>query len=82
MDKRNENCGLPYDRCYYPHWSRDSLSPVCRFFFYVIGSGPELQDKEEEKTYAAKNLKAQQNYMRSRKKENLLISLKQVSRPI
>ena len=36
MDKRNENCGLPYDRCYYPHLSRDSLSPVCGIFFPLI----------------------------------------------
>ena len=33
MDTRNENCGLPYDRCYYPHRSRDSLAPVCGSFF-------------------------------------------------
>ena len=32
MDTRNENCGLPYVRCYYPHRSRDSLSPVCGIF--------------------------------------------------
>ena len=21
------------DPCYYPHWSRESLSPICRIFF-------------------------------------------------
>ena len=29
MDTTNENCGLPHDRSYYLHRSRDSLSPVC-----------------------------------------------------
>ena len=26
---------LLWYRCYYPHWSRDALSPVCRIFSYV-----------------------------------------------
>ena len=45
MDKRNENCGLPYDRCYYLHRSRDSLLIfVVRinqilYFFNTISSG-------------------------------------------
>ena len=37
MDKRNKNCGLPYDWCYYPHWSRDSLSPVCGILKSIFG---------------------------------------------
>ena len=32
MDTRNENCGLPYDWCYYPHRSQDALSPICGIF--------------------------------------------------
>ena len=35
MDTKNENCGLPYDQCYYPHRSRYSLSPLCVFFLDV-----------------------------------------------
>ena len=49
MDKRNENCGLPYDRCYYPHWSRDSLSPVCGIFFTY-----DLPVQETAKMYSLK----------------------------
>ena len=26
---------LLWYRCYYPHWSRDSMSPVCKIFFYI-----------------------------------------------
>ena len=36
MDTRNENCELPYVRCYYPHRLIDALSHVCGFFFNVI----------------------------------------------
>ena len=24
-------------RCYYPHWSRDSVSPICGIFYIIIG---------------------------------------------
>ena len=36
MDKRNENYGLPYDRCYYPHRLKGSLSPVCGIFSSIF----------------------------------------------
>ena len=42
MDKRNENFVLPYDRCYYPHRSTDSFSPVCKIFgtgYCIFGTG-------------------------------------------
>ena len=28
--------GLPYVWCYYPHRSRDALSPICGIFFLLI----------------------------------------------
>ena len=43
--------------------------PCAGFFLYVIGSGPELQDKEEEKTYATKNLKAQKTPWEAERKK-------------
>ena len=28
--------GFYWYRCYYPHWSRDALSPVCGSFFFCF----------------------------------------------
>ena len=36
MDTRNQNCGLPYDWCYYLHRSRDAFPPVCRIFHISV----------------------------------------------
>ena len=43
MDTINENCGLPYDRCYYPHRLRDSLSPVGGIFRAELKKRSEKQ---------------------------------------
>ena len=41
---------LLWYRCYYPHWSRDSMSPLCRIFkssFYIVLLGGLLMDKDK-----------------------------------
>ena len=42
MDTRNKNCGLPYNRCYYPHWSRDALPPVCGIFLSTTSTNFDI----------------------------------------
>ena len=49
--------GIKKDRCYYPHQSRDSLSPLCKIFYYEFEKKQHyFYDSKHQPKYVLKQM--------------------------